>query len=208
MSLEIIADVTRRGGCARVTFESGESMRVPNGLYLLRRLVPGRPLDTAEYLAWRKQYEFQVALERAVKYLEGRERSAGEVRECLLSRGYTEEVTERVILTLTENRFLSDSRFAGLWVDARAQKLGRNRIRQELNRKGVDGDTVRAALETFSEEDELENAVLQARKLMRRENDPRRLLAALQRKGYSYSIAKNALKRAGTETETEDGEAY
>lgn len=201
---DTIISVVRKGGCARITLESGKVLRVPHALYMMRKLYPGRALDTEAYAEWRRGAEYRPALDRAVKYLEGRERSKGEVIKCLLSCGYEQEAIDRVILTLEENHFLQDSRFAGLWVDARAQKLGRGRIRQELRMKGVDEDTVKRALDAFTEEDELEMATLQAEKLMRRQEDERKLINALVRKGYSFSIAKKALQNAGkTDLEAE-----
>ncbi|MBO2517826.1 MAG: hypothetical protein CW338_11265 [Clostridiales bacterium] len=194
---DTIVSVIRKGGCARVTLESGKILRIPHALYIMRKLYPGRQLDTKAYNAWRRTVEYRPALDRAVKYLEGRERSRGEVIKCLQTCGYEQEAIDRVILTLEENRFLQDSRFAGLWVDARAQKLGRNRIRQELRMKGVDEETARQALNAFSEEDELEMATEQARKLLRRQDDERKLINALVRRGYSFSIAKKALQNAG-----------
>lgn len=196
---DTVVQVIRKGGCARVLLESGAVLRVPHALYEMRKLYPGREIDPEEYAAWRKTTEYQAALERAVKYIEGRERSEGEVRECLKKSGYEEEAVEKVILTLKENRILSDARFAGLWVDARAQKLGRSRIRAELMHKGIDADTAKAALSGFTEEDELEMAADQARRLMKRKSDPQKLLAALVRKGYSFSVAKAAMKKAGSE---------
>ena len=200
---ETISEVRRKGGCATVVFESGKTMRVPHALYMLDRLRPGQRIDPERYEAWRQETEFNAALERAAIFLQARERSSGEIRACLARCGYKEDVIDRVILTLTENRFVSDERFAGLWVDSRAQKLGRNRIRQELRRKGLSEETARRALECFTDEDETEQATLQARKLLRRTEDEQKIISTLVRRGYSFSVARRALTKA---LESGDGE--
>lgn len=200
---ENILSVSRKGGCASVFLESGTVLRIPHAVYIQKKLFAGRRVDPERYRQWRETVEYKAALERAVKYLEGRERAEGEVRACLKRAGYLPGAIDQVLLTLKENRLLSDTRFAGLWVDARAQKLGRARIRQELRMKGVDEDTVRAALSAFTEEDETEMAAEQAKKLLRRCKDEKKLLSALARKGYSYSLARRALQLALEENEEE-----
>ncbi len=202
--LEMITEVRRIGGRATVVFESGRVMIVPHGLYMLNKLYPGQAIDPEKYEAWRAGLEYGVALERAAAFLQSRERSSGEIRQCLSQRGYRDEVIEKVILTLTENRFVSDERFAGLWVDARAQKLGRGRIRQELRRKGLSEEAARKALECFTDEDETQQAILQAKKLLRHSNDEKKNINALVRKGYSFSLARKALAVAAEE-EDPDG---
>lgn len=204
--MEVIDQVRRKGGCATVVFESGQSMRVPHALYMLNKLRPGQAIDPDKYEKWRAGVEFQLALERAVAYIQNVERASGQVKSTLKRNGYHDDVIDKVLLTLQENRYVSDTRFAGLWVDARANKLGRNRIRQELRMKGVDEETTRRALEAFTEDDELEMAVMQAKKLQRRYDDEKKLLNAMIRKGYSFSVAKRALKMAGEEIDIDEEE--
>ena len=201
---EVITEVRRKGGCATVVFESGKTMRVPHALYMLNKLRQGQEIDPEKYELWRSGVEFSLALERAAAFLQTRERASGEIRSCLARCGYRDDVIEKVILTLTENRFVSDARFAGLWVDARAQKLGRGRIRQELRMKGVNEEAVRQALDGFTEEDETEQARIRAEKLMRRETDDKKVLNALIRRGYSFSVARRAIEGA---RKAQNGEA-
>ncbi len=195
--MNVVMSIRRANGIARITLDSGDVLRVPSALFTERRLHEGELLDTDEYAQWMTSRAYSHALDRAVKYLTTRDHSAREVRDHLRNAAYTADVIDMVLDTLMKHQVVQDARFAGLWVDARAQKLGRGRIAQELQQKGVDRDTVREALDCFTEEDELEQACIQAEKALRRtRGDMQKALAALVRRGYSFSMAKNALRKA------------
>jgi len=95
--------------------------------------------------------------ERAIGCLARREHSRAELARKLAAHGSPEEI-EEVLDHMTELGLLSDARFAEAWVRGKAARFGVARLRHDLARRGVDRDTVEAALAAETGEDELARA--------------------------------------------------
>jgi regulatory protein len=95
--------------------------------------------------------------ERALRCLALRDHSRAELARKLAGHGSPEDVAT-VLQDLDELGLLSDERYAGNFVRAKAGRLGNGRLAQELARKGVDRDTISAALAAPEAEDELGRA--------------------------------------------------
>ena len=152
--------------------------------------------------------DYPAALDRAVRLLAERPRSKKEIRDRLSSAGYDEEVVDLVILKLEKEKLLDDQDFAEQWVQSRSRKYGPARIRHELRIKGIDQETVQAATESMTEQDQLEHAMDAARRKIRFQGnscDPRklkqRIIAMLVRKGYSWELASKAYDAAMSQDE-------
>lgn len=191
--MDKIVEIQRKAGVARVKFLSGDVLKIPSALYLERRLREGEVMDPEAYRAFMLQRGYPHALEAALKFLALRERSEKEICQRLRRSCYDEKTIAKVMDTLGAHGLVSDARFAEQWVHHRGKKYGKNRIAQELKMKGVDGEEAKIALETMPEEEEYQRAVEQAKKLARRmQNDPDKIMQALVRRGYSWSMAKKA----------------
>jgi SOS response regulatory protein OraA/RecX len=104
---------------------------------------------------------------------------------------------EALVLRLSSSLLLDDAKVAKGRVDsARARGWSRRRIEQKL--RGVDVDVKDQAFaavdDASSSEADLAAAVIYAQKKRLSEKDPRKALASLARQGFSFSIAKAALK--------------
>jgi regulatory protein len=90
----------------------------------------------------------QQALDLAYAYLNPRDRTVAEVCRRLRGRGVSEELTEMAVRTLEEQGFLSDARFARLFVadKRRLEQWGSERIRRGLVARGIDRDLADTAL--------------------------------------------------------------
>jgi regulatory protein len=141
------------------------------------------------------------ARESALRLLGYRARSRAEMRHRLLRKGYDDETVDEAIRWLEEHRFLDDAQFSQAWVEARTDALpmGRERLAWELRAKGVDRDTAADALAPRDEETELRLALQVGRQKLERvlDRDPvvikNRVAAALQRRGFSWSVTRRAL---------------
>lgn len=198
--MDRVTDITRKGGVATVKFLSGETLRIPSALYLERRVRKGDPADPAAYRLFVAQRSYPHALEAAMKYLALRERSEQEVRARLRRSCFDESAIERVIGVLRLHGLLSDSRFAGQWAESRLRRYGKTRVARELQTKGVGSEEIKKALDALPEEEEYRRAVSQAQKLQRKyRGDQKKLIQALIRRGYRYSLAKKAAEEAAEE---------
>lgn len=201
-----------RGRRVRIVLDNGDKYLLLRSAYQDRPLEVGEEVNPEEFAQWVLKRQYRSALDKAVAMLAARACSKGEIEQKLSRTGYSPETIEMVIYKLEKNNLLNDQEFADQWVQYRAgQKYGPRRISQELRRKGVSAEETENALEEISEEQQLENAVLLARKGLARagaEDDFRKIrqkvLAALVRRGYDWDTARQAVDRAAKELQIED----
>ena len=192
-----VMEIKRQHGVATVKMMSGDTLKIPSALYLERKLHVNQPLDPEEYRLFMMQRGYPHALEAAMKFLALRERSEQEIVSRLRRSHYDEGTIQKVLDTLGLHGLVSDERFAEQWVHSRSRKYGKNRIAQELRRKGVAGEEAQAALDTLPEEEEYRRCLEQAKRLCRKfQSDPKKIAQSLTRKGYSWSMARQAAEEA------------
>jgi regulatory protein len=146
----------------------------------------------------------QRALTLAVAHLNRRERTVGEIRRHLAGKGIDDELAEAAVRVLLDEGYLDDGRYALMFVrDKRnLDSWGSERIRRELDARGIDRDLIETALirdetERAAGETELDRALALLRRRFptppreRRERD--RALGLLIRKGFDGELALDAL---------------
>lgn len=159
-----------------------------------------------------------VVLEAALRFLEPRQRSIGEVRRRLTRVGYRPELVEGAIGRLIELGMLDDQAFARTWIESRdrARPRGERALRRELAVKGIEREIVDA---TIGERDatspdadaEAARGLLErnARSLAR-VSDPRarrqRAYALLARNGFDSETAAAAARAIPIDPDADAGE--
>lgn len=202
--MDVITSIKKERGRYRVTVNETEDVLVPVSLMRERPLKEGQPIDLEDYDNWLMVRQYRFALDRAVGYLAARARSKREIEQKLLQVGYRPCTVEMVIYKLERENLLDDADFARQWVESRStHKLGRSRIAQELRRKGISQEEAEEALSAIEDEDQLTGAVALAEKAAARTKpgeDMRkaanRIAGMLARRGYSWDIAKEAIRQA------------
>ena len=126
-----------------------------------------------------------------------------------LCYGFTEQAAAAAVAEMVELDYVNDDRYA----EARAHSLlaarqSRRAAAQNLRQKGLSGAQIEQALESVyapdvdGESPELEAAAALVRsRYMKKLADGHRdlVVAALQRRGFAYSVIKEAIKRAEEE---------
>lgn len=202
--MDMITGIKKERGRYLVTINDSENVVVPVSLMRERPLKEGQPLDLEEYDNWLMVRQYRFALDRAVGYLAARARSKREIQQKLLQAGYRPCTVEMVIYKLERENLLDDADFARQWVESRStRKLGRSRIAQELRRKGISQEEAEEALSTIEDEDQLSGAVALAERAAVRikpgedlRKAASRIAGMLARRGYSWDIAKEAIRLA------------
>ena len=198
--METILDVKKMQGCVLLCLENGETLRVPGSLYRERPVKKGQAVDPDAYRLYMAQRGYAHALDSAVKLLSLCDRTEGEIRQRLSRAGYPAACVDRVIQKLYAEELLDDAAFAQRWAENRKGRYGRDRLRQELTRRGVDRETAQSAVDALSDEEQLADAVrLTGKYLARTHGDMdrklyQRTLAMLARHGYDADIARKALE--------------
>ena len=140
-------------------------------------------------------------------------RTRAELAADLAARDVPADVAEQALDRFTEVGLIDDAAFADAWVRSRhsTRGLSSRALQRELRNKGVDDETVSAAVDAIGVDDE-EAAVraLVARRLpgtrrLPREARIRRLVGQLARKGYPGGMAVRMVREAlAEEGDTDD----
>ncbi len=178
-------------------------------------LQKGAEVTPERLEALRQEDELHSARERALDLLSAAEQTSGTLRQKLL-RWYGEEAVEAAVLRMEELGLINDldygRRYAADAVNLRGWP--RRRIAMELQKKGVPEEVIEEALADITEETEIETAcrLLEGpyRGKLRDRKERDKVKAALQRRGFSYEVIRQAVSRVLEnlpETEPEPEEA-
>lgn len=140
----------------------------------------------------------------AMRILNHRFNSEGELRRKLALKQFARDVIDVTIDRLRRERWLDDDRFAAAYARTRVRKgIGLLRIQRELEQAGVTGEAIALAL-NLDDHDERAAALASAKKrlavLRRRDNDApirEKLVAYLFRQGYDSSMAIDVVRELG-----------
>jgi regulatory protein len=143
-----------------------------------------------------------TAYARALGRLARRDHSEAEMRRALRARGCTAEEVDSALEQLRSQRYLDDAAFAERFARSRLQghRVGRNRIRQGLRQRGVDGkvaeEGLRKALADVPEREAMEAAARAYWRTHGRDEPKlriRKLWAFLLRRGFAADLVGDRL---------------
>ena len=169
----------------------------------------GQIITDAELAQLEQAEAFEFAYEKALGFLEPRPRSSTEVKQHLQKKKIEADVADKVIARLTESGLLDDTAFAKYWVENREQFRPRaaRALRFELKRKGLSDSDIKEAVGDVDEQDSAYRAGVNRAKRWRnleRREFIEKLTGFLIRRGFSYSVAKDAVVRLWNESRTEE----
>jgi len=176
-------------------------------------LRKGQTLTEADIARLRGEDAIIKAVDSAAHFLGYRPRSTAEVRRNLAEKDVPPEVIDAAVERMTALGYLDDEAFARYWVQNRGEfkPLSQRALRQELRQKGVDHPVIEVVLEDVGEADlAYKAAQTQLRRLRRATHKDfhTKLANFLQRRGFSYSIARDVIQRLVDELEAEDPDYF
>lgn len=143
--------------------------------------------------------EYNKALNDALHYLSYRNRTKFEVREKLKEKEYAGITIDKVIDELVNLNYVDDHAFAKEYIGFKIKKMGKRKIRYKLESMGIDSLIIDQELMEYSNDDEYTAAYALASKKNDAYNNIsyqkryNRLSGLLNRRGFSYSVAKEVL---------------
>ena len=148
-----------------------------------------------------KAEEQNKVINHALNLLSFRQRSEKEIYTSLKRKGYEEVYIENAIDYCRTQKYLDDKSFAKAFIKDKINinKLGEQRIKYELQKKGVSQEIIDDVL-VLDKDDQLEAALkLAEKKLPSYKKDDknavyRKLSGFLQRKGYSFEIVSKVMR--------------
>lgn len=186
-----------------IVFEE-ESVLLDKETVVKNGLKVGQEIDSERLEELKYDSEYTRAVSKAMWLLSRREYSKKEMFLRLKKDGFDADASSEAVESLSEAGVIDDERFAYNYAyNLKAnRRLGKRAIITELLLKGVD----RSLAERFAEEfcdDETDDAVdiirIKYPSFAEDEKVKRRMIAGLQRKGYSYDVIKTAIDKYLTE---------
>jgi len=204
---DLVTDIRYEKQAILIVINESITFRLDRSQYLERPLTVGEKIDVDEYGEWLQLRQYPCAMNDAIGFLAVRARSVLEVRQKLVSKGYTEHIIDMVICRLEKEGLVDDEKFAFEWSRSRIRRqYGNTRILWELKRKGICDEMAAKSLKEAStdikgDDDDIAITVSLAKKLLQRvHNEPnsnkaiRKVLSAMIRRGYSYEDASAAIQ--------------
>lgn len=138
----------------------------------------------------------------ALKIIERSYKTEKEVRDKLREKEYTDSQIEKSIEFLKEYNFINDDSYAKAYINDKLSSRGRQKIKYDLIKKGIDIQIIDEKLSLIDSDDERNTAVALAEKkyrtIKKSETDSYKLSGKLYRflisKGYNYDIVKEVVK--------------
>ncbi len=176
-----------------------------DGVYrfsLARRTLEDSGLQENEKLSEKQIQELKEkdpeskAFDRSLLILSYRANSSGEMRQ-KLSKNFEKPIIDKVICRLEKSGLLNDKEFAQHF--AEDSKKGKRLVRLELQKKGIDKETIEQVIQEKDDAIELENAKKAAEKVLKKyekedsQTKKQKLYENLSRRGFSYDIFKKVV---------------
>lgn len=163
--------------------------------------ISGDEIDDGDLAAFKEAAGSRLAFNSAMFSLDLRDHSERELRN-KLSRKYDENSVNTAMEKLLDLGLVNDRRYAELLVRElyERKKYGRNRVKNELYRRGIDSEIINEVIEEYeneSEQDNIQTIVDIIRKKYYNklidEKSRQKVVAALVRLGYSFSDIRQAM---------------
>ena len=201
--MELTAAEPRRKGLVQLYLDGEEAVKLDREVFLRAGLRPGDQISDEELHQLILDSDARRAKEKALYLLEHRNHSKRELTEKIARTAASWEAAEAAAgqmeeLGLVDYQAYARDRAREMFL---RKRWGPLRVKQELRRKGIDGELIEELLEEYRQRDEgglvAENvrAVLETKYSGWREDEKqrRRAFAALQRRGYSYEEIREGM---------------
>lgn len=210
MKVTALEPQMRRPDRWNVALDGAFAFVLDGAVVVAEGLAVGQELTPEAVECLRAAGEEQDLLAAGLRFLAPRPRSRAEVRRRLLRPRPRQQppdarVVERVLERLETSGLLDDRAFADFWVENRERFSPRSAhaLGQELRQRGVDAETVEATTEPERDFDRALAAGRQKLRSLAGADYPTfrdRLGPFLLRRGFSFEVARSAVRRLWEET--------
>jgi regulatory protein len=173
-------------------------------------LKVGSVLEEAEIERLQAKDEYEIAFQRAVRYLQYRARTTYELNKKLHDLGFSDEVIESVMVRCEELQMLNDKEFADTYVHFRVlhRPRGKRLLIQELKAKGINDEIIHSALSDITDESQLayDTAMKYVRRVQALPYDQfqKKLSGFLARRGFAYQDCRQTVRLVWDELQAEE----
>lgn len=168
----------------------------------------GQELDEDQIKTFLLGDKEKKAKEYVLNLLSYRDRSCREIKDRLKEKGYSPDVSDRVVESLARTHLLDDERFASEWGRERlkSRPMGARLLSQELRRKGIEPEIIEKTIDNLYgevSEEELAFKLLESRRSryedLQSETSLRKMSDFLLRRGFPWEIVRETIESITTE---------
>lgn len=181
---------------------------VHEDIMIKHRLLKGETVEREAMGVIVQDDERHQAYLEAIRYIGRRPRALNEVKLHLKHKGYEPEQIAETVARLQAEGYLNDEAFAKLWTEHRimTQRKGRRWVQMELSQKGVEEESISAALSGIDPEEEYLGALEAGAKKWRITSGEtaerkQKVMVFLMRRGYSGELANRIIRRLEADSE-------
>lgn len=199
----IIKSQKGRGSKIHILIDGEYRITTDVDFWAERAIADGTEIDEDEWQALVSDINYRKAFNKAADLLSRRSHSAYELKNKLL-KTVDMDSAEKAVNKFTELGYLNDEDFAVELSEYlfKTKKYSQNHVKQELIRRGVDREIVQRVIRD-DDTDAAESIICIINKSYLRklgeEGGRQKVVAALMRKGFSYSDIKTAFYRMENE---------
>lgn len=199
----IISALKQKGSNVVVCFDDGEFTTLDYRTVVDNGLRKNDSIDEAKKERLISESNLLKTKDSAFRFLSRRHHSVSELRTKLIKKKYLKEIIENVLQDLADKNFLDDEQFAKAYIEEKSvkKKIGINRLKAELFKRGIDRKIVDKVLSNVDSELSYDQALELAKRksefLRRKEIDKRKLkskiFSFLSSRGFESEIIMKVL---------------
>ncbi len=186
-----------KGNKIHISLDGEYALTVDSEYWYTSKWFDIKDIDSEDVDLLKEEIESRRAFNSALDLISMRIQSQCELKR-KLKRKYSEDAAEFAVNRTVELGLIDDERYAEIYADEllNRKKYGVSRIKQELRLKGISGDIIEnviSSLDIDAKESIIDLINKKYSGQLSDEKGRRRVVAALQRLGYSYSDIRNAI---------------
>lgn len=178
MDVQVTSVIPLEKGKARIRFEDGSEVILYKGEIRKLGIQEGCVITDEVYHKIIDEILGQRAIKRAMHLLERQDRTERQLYDKLKENGYPEVCIESAISYVKRYHYIDDFRYASAYIRYRQEKKSRQKLKLELQAKGIARDVIEEALEEEYVSD-----------------DQKKIMELLQKRRYSFENADAAEQR-------------
>ena len=176
-------------------------LTVDEDFWLSSGFISGDEIDDGDLAAFKEAAGSRLAFNSAMFSLDLRDHSEREMRN-KLSRKFDENSVNEAVEKLVDLGLLNDRRYAENLIRElfERKKYGKNRVRNELFRRGIASDIINDVIEDYENENDTDNVKTIVDIIRKKyynklvdEKSRQKVVAALVRLGFSFSDIRQAM---------------
>lgn len=203
MSKTVLSVGAPKRHLCKVTFADGSVLELDSDYCLALSLREGESLTESEIKNHKAASDFERARSRALWYLSRSDHSEKALKDKLIKAGFEREISQKAVLRIKELGLLNDEALCARLAEAfLSENRSLRETEQKLILKGLPRDLVKSVLSEAEcdPKEQIRTLVLKKYKnKLSNEDDVRKTVAALMRKGFRFSDIKAALKSFSNE---------